>query len=115
MDDKYVQLAHELLMGRFDDFAKRPNEYLGELGLFGELGISELEAKEYNWMELDWEEEGTQSLAKLLRRADKKYSKLGDAERIMSILLDDAVQDKEDEILINSIASLVEKKKNGVI
>jgi len=108
MDDKYVQLAHELLMGRFDDFAKRPNEYLGELGL------SELEDKGYNWMELDWEEEGTQSLAKLLRRADKKYAKLGDAERIMSILLDDAVQDKEDEILINSINSLVEEKNNEV-
>jgi len=109
MDDKYVQLAHELLMGRFEDFAKRPNEYLGELGL------SELEGTEYDWNELDWEEEGTQSLAKLLRRADKKYSKLGDAERIMSILLDDAVQDKENEILINSINSLVEEKENGGI
>ena len=104
-----MQLAHELLMGEFDDFAKRPNEYLGELGL------SELEDKGYNWMELDWEEEGTQSLAKLLRQADKKYSKLGDAERIMWILSDDAVQEKKMDILINSITRLVEEKNNGGI
>ena len=110
-----MQLAHELLMGEFDDFAKRPNEYLGELGLFGELGLSESESKGYNWMELDWEEEDTQSFAELLRQADKKYSKLGDAERIMWILSDDAVQEKKMDILINSISRLVEEKNNGGI
>jgi hypothetical protein len=106
MDDDYVQLAHDLLMSRFNDFAKRPNEYLRE------LGISELESKEYNWMELDWEEEGTQSLAELLRKADKKYAKLGTEERVIGILSDDAVQDKEMDVLITSINSLVEEKKN---
>jgi len=115
MDDEYVKLAHDLLMGRFDDFAKRPNEYLRELGLFGELGISELEAKEYNWNDLDWEEEGTQSLAEVLRQADKKYAKLEDEERVIGILSDDAVQDKEMDVLINSINRLVEEKKNGGI
>jgi len=109
MDDEYVKLAHELLMERFDDFAKRPNEYLRELGL------SELEDKGYNWMELDWEEEGTQSLAEVLRRADKKYSKLGDEERVIGILTDDAIQDKEMDVLLNSINRLVEEKKNGGI
>jgi len=109
MDDEYVKLAHELLMERFDDFAKRPNEYLRELGL------SELEDKGYNWMELDWEEEGTQSLAEVIRQADKKYAKLGDEERVIGILTDDAIQDKEMDVLLNSINRLVEEKKNGGI
>ena len=104
-----MQLAHDLLMGRFDDFAKRPNEYLRELGL------SELEGKGYNWMELDWDEEGTQSFAEILRKVDKKYAELGNAERVIGILSDDAIQDKEMDILVNSINSLVEEKKNGGI
>ncbi len=92
-----MEIAHNAIMGEFDDLHYDPNDYIASMGMDPSV------FKDVDWNDVDWSERDTERLAKAIMQAFRHSPESEVSEKILDALYDDKVQDTLHDIMANAI------------